>query len=114
MTDLPLASEFPAATRDQWLALVESVLKGADFDRKLVSRTYDGLRIEPLYPKAAGAVTRPGCAGTWRISQRIDHPDPAQRMRSRSPISKAAPTVSFCVTPAGAGARGFGVGVDTL
>ena len=43
MTDLPLAAEFPAASRDQWLELVEGVLKGADFEKKLVCRTYDGL-----------------------------------------------------------------------
>ena len=44
MDDLTLAAEFPPATREQWLTLVETVLKGADFDKKLVSRTYDGLR----------------------------------------------------------------------
>ncbi len=55
MTDLRLASEFPPATRDQWLKLVDGVLKGAPFDRKLVSKTDDGLRIEPLYGRRAAA-----------------------------------------------------------
>ena len=57
MTDdtLPLAAEFPAATQERWRKLTEAALKGADFDKKLVSRTYDGLKIEPLYPRAVGA-----------------------------------------------------------
>jgi hypothetical protein len=29
--DLPLAAEFPAASREQWLALVDKALKGAPF-----------------------------------------------------------------------------------
>src|ERR1700682_680169 len=77
--DLTLGGEFPAATRTQWLELVNGVLKGAPFDKKLVSRTYDGLRIEPPYPRAAGAMPvagrTPGAA--WTLMQRVDHPDPA-------------------------------------
>src|ERR1700688_3051439 len=77
--DLTLGGEFPAATRAQWLKLVDGVLKGAPFDKKLVGRTYDGLRIEPLYPRAAGAMPvagrTPGAA--WTLMQRVDHPDPA-------------------------------------
>jgi methylmalonyl-CoA mutase len=77
--DLPLGAEFPAATREQWLKLVDGALKGAPFDRRLVSRTYDDLPIEPLYPRAAGvkpvAGRSPGTA--WSLMQRVDHPDPA-------------------------------------
>jgi methylmalonyl-CoA mutase len=77
--DLTLGAEFPAATREKWLKLVDGVLKGAPFDKKLVSRTYDGLRIEPLYERAAGAAPVAGRApGTaWALLQRVDHPDPA-------------------------------------
>ena len=39
MEDLNLASDFPQATREQWLERVEGVLKGADFRKKLVART---------------------------------------------------------------------------
>jgi methylmalonyl-CoA mutase len=49
---IPLASDFEAATRDQWLALVDKAIKGADFEKKLVSRTADGIRIEPIYMRA--------------------------------------------------------------
>ncbi len=53
--DLPLAAEFPPTTEADWRKLVEAALKGAAFDKRLVSQTYDGLRVEPLYARAAGA-----------------------------------------------------------
>ncbi len=76
--DLSLAAEFPAATEAQWRKLVEAALKGAPFDKRLVSQTYDGLRVEPLYPRAAGAKPVIGRqpATAWTVMQRIDHPDP--------------------------------------
>lgn len=75
---LPLAAEFPVATQERWRKLTEVALKGADFDRKLVSHTYDGLRIQPLYPRAIGAKPVAGRpAQPWTVMQRIDHPDPA-------------------------------------
>ena len=51
----PLAAEFPPTSHAEWRKLVEAALKGASFDKRLVSRSYDGLRVEPLYPRAAGA-----------------------------------------------------------
>ena len=77
--ELPLAAEFPAATREQWRKLVEGVLKGAAFDKRLVARTYDGLAIQPLYDRKADAQPVAGRApGTpWSIVQRVDHPEPA-------------------------------------
>ena len=64
--DLKLAGEFPAATRDQWLALVDKVLKGAPFDKKLVTTTADGIAIQPLYTAAdvATATDESGFPGT--------------------------------------------------
>jgi methylmalonyl-CoA mutase len=75
--DLAFASEFPAATRPQWLKLVDGVLKGAPFEKRLVARTYDGLGVQPLYSGAADAVPVAGRTGAWAVMQRVDHPDPA-------------------------------------
>jgi methylmalonyl-CoA mutase len=76
--DFPLAAEFPPTTEADWRKLVEVALKGAAFDKRLVSQTYDGLRTEPLYARAAGskpvAGRVPGAA--WTLMQRVDHPDP--------------------------------------
>ncbi len=83
MTDqsepLSLASEFPRTTPEQWRALVDAALKGASFEKRLVSQTYDGLRVDPLYPRAPDAKPVAGRSpgAPWRIMQRIDHPDPA-------------------------------------
>ena len=79
MTDqLPLATEFPPTSQAEWRKLVEAALKGASFEKRLVTQTYDGLRVEPLYPRAVGANPvagrTPGAA--WTIMQRVDHPDP--------------------------------------
>lgn len=88
--DLALAADFPAAGYDQWRALVDKVLKGADFDRKLVSTTYDGIAVRPLYtaadrpdatdqfpgqPDFARGSTAAGPAhGAWEIRQTQAHP----------------------------------------
>lgn len=47
----PLASDFPTPDRDLWVRLVEKALKGGDFEKRMVSHTADGLRIEPLYTR---------------------------------------------------------------
>lgn len=46
MEDRPLADVFEPATRERWRSAVEAALKGADFEKRLVSKTADGLRIE--------------------------------------------------------------------
>jgi methylmalonyl-CoA mutase len=76
---LRLAAEFPAATRAQWLELVERVLKGERFEERLVARTADGLAIEPLYARSADAqrIAARAPGGRWQVMQRVDHPDPA-------------------------------------
>src|SRR5262245_3650937 len=76
--EIPLAAEFPPTNETEWRKLVEIALKGAPFDKRLVTRTYDDLRIEPLYARAAGAKPVAGRlpGSPWRLIQRVDHPDP--------------------------------------
>ena len=76
--DLRLAADFAPATYDDWRKLVDGVLKGAPFE-KLVGKTADGLKIEPIYPRARGAAPVAGrpAAAPWQIMQRIEHPDAA-------------------------------------
>jgi methylmalonyl-CoA mutase len=77
MTDeLPLAAEFPPATREDWLKLVRAALKDRPFER-LIAKTYDGIPIEPLYPRAADAKPLATRHGPWVVQARVDHPDPA-------------------------------------
>jgi methylmalonyl-CoA mutase len=112
MTDaLPLAAEFPRTTQAEWRKLVDAALKGAAFDKRLVTHTYDGLRVEPLYGRAAGAKTVAGRApGTaWALMQRIDHPDPvAASVQALQDLENGA--AGLCLVFAGApAARGYGV-----
>jgi len=51
-SELHLAEGFPAPALKEWRALVDRALKGADFEKRLVSRTADGLAIKPLYTRA--------------------------------------------------------------
>src|SRR2546430_492621 len=77
--ELRLAADFAPATYEDWRKLVDVALKGAPFE-KLVGKTYDGLKIEPIYPRARGATPVAGrpAGWPWQIMQRIDHPDAAQ------------------------------------
>ena len=44
-----LFEEFEAVTRKRWMDLVQEDLKGADFDKKLVWRSYEGFSVQPMY-----------------------------------------------------------------
>jgi methylmalonyl-CoA mutase len=109
--DLTLGAEFPAATREQWLKLVDGVLKGAPFDKKLVSRTYDGLAIAPLYERAttAGVIPARALGAPWQITQRVDHPDPAAaNAQARHDLDNGATGLAL-VFAGSVGAYGFGL-----
>ncbi|GAB2854317.1 methylmalonyl-CoA mutase family protein [Lentzea nigeriaca] len=76
-------NEFPSASREQWRELVDAVLAktGASFD-SLVTRTYDGIELQPLYtlddalPPYALAPAKQG----WDVRQRHAVPDPVALM----------------------------------
>ena len=94
MSKLPETS--PAQSLDsaraaytQWRTAVETELQGAPFDKKLVTRTFEGVSLQPLYTRADGvglshASVQPGSApfargysnsgytaGAWEVSQEI-------------------------------------------
>jgi methylmalonyl-CoA mutase len=111
MIKLALASEFPAATREAWLKLVDGVLKGADFDKRLVGRSYDGLRIEPLAGRRAGAepLIRAGAGRPWKLSQRIDIPDAGKaNAQALDDLMNGADALTLVFADA-PGAHGFGL-----
>ncbi len=90
MTDpLKLASEFPAADYASWRQLAEAGLKGADFNKKLVTQTLDGFAVQPLYTNddqddatrlihqvLSASVDSKDAASGWDIRQLHAHPDP--------------------------------------
>ncbi len=106
---LTLAGEFPPATRQQWQAGVDKVLAGRDadltpedlaarFERTLVTHTYDGIAIQPLYtaddvaatvvdggglpgsaPFVRGSTPAAGAQYGWDVRQRVDVDDEPKR-----------------------------------
>ncbi len=127
-TNLTLAADFPDAAHEQWLKLVDKVLGGAPFEKKLVSRTYDGIALQPLYtreswnaegdpsglpgsaPFTRGGKVLPASMDGWDIRQYLGHPDPAMANKQiLEDLEKGVTSIFLNTTPA----RG-GVNVQTV
>ena len=108
--ELRLAVDFAPASYDDWRKLVDGVLKGAPFE-KLVGKTSDGLRIDPIYRRAIGASPIAGRAAArpWQIMQRIDHPDAkAANAQVLHDLENGATGLTLVFAGAN-GAHGFGL-----
>ena len=108
--ELKLAADFAPATYDDWRKLVDGVLKGAPFE-KLVSKTSDGLQIDPIYRRAKNAAPVAGraAAAAWQILQRIDHPDArAANAQALHDLENGATGLAL-VFAGSNGAHGFGL-----
>jgi len=108
--ELRLAADFAPAGYDDWRKLVDGVLEGSPFE-KLVGKTSDGLRIEPIYPRARDAAPLAGHAAPapWQIMQRIDHPDVAvANAQALHDLENGATGLELDFA-GGPGARGFGI-----
>ncbi len=77
LRDQPLAAVFPQANEDQWRKSVERALKGGSFE-KLVTKTYGGLDIAPLYSQAKqpGSRALRQNPARWAVLARVDLSDP--------------------------------------
>ena len=111
-----LDAGFAAASHEDWRRLVEAALEGASFDEGLVSSSYDGIEMQPVYARAKDAPARPPLAhpGRWDIIQRIEHPDlDAANALIRADLDGGATGVEI-VHAAGANAHGYGLNTETL
>jgi methylmalonyl-CoA mutase len=113
-TDELAFTEFPPASREQWLALVSNVLKGAPFEKRLVSKTYDGIAIAPLYERDGGARAVLGrkARAPWQIVQRIEFPDPAAANAQALHDLENGATGLALVFAGAMGSYGFGLAGD--
>jgi methylmalonyl-CoA mutase len=110
---IDIARLFPPASEAEWRSLLEIALGNRPFE-SLISTTFEGLKIEPLYPRAAEERARAlrQHPGPWKISQRMDHPDPeTAKAVARADLEGGADTLTLTVAPAHA-ARGFGVEIN--
>ena len=112
MTDDPsLAADFPLPSREDWLKLVQTALKGRPLE-KLTARTYDDIPIEPLYGRAASARPIAGRHGPWAVQARVDHPDPAIANAEALHELQNGATGLTLVFAGSAGAYGYGLPGD--
>jgi methylmalonyl-CoA mutase len=73
--------EFPYVPTAEWEAGIRADLKGADYDKKLLWRTDEGITVRPFYraedlPRATGQAR---FTGTWQIAEVSDIPKDAVR-----------------------------------
>lgn len=110
MAGIETAGLFTTADEAEWRRLVERALDGRPFE-SLITATFEGLNITPLYPRAmheGGRALRQK-PGAWTISQRMDHPDPeTANLMARADLDGGADALTLTVSPAFS-ARGFGV-----
>lgn len=74
---LPFATDLAPVCREDWLKLVEGVLKGAPYDKRLITRTAEGLALDALPPRKADAapIAGRGAGLPWIVSARVDQPE---------------------------------------
>ena len=53
--------EFKKPTYEQWQAEVEKALKGGDFHKKMFTKTYEGITLQPIYACIAWRKNSKGC-----------------------------------------------------
>ena len=77
VTPLNIGADFPPVSTGQWEALIQADLKGADYDKRLVWKTEEGIAVRPYYRAAdvSSLDTAPGefpfvrgKAGSWEIA----------------------------------------------
>jgi methylmalonyl-CoA mutase len=104
------ATDLGTHEQQRWHQLVTRALKGAPFE-SLQSTSDEGILLQPLY--AAGhacSIAMRGGGVTWRIAQRVDHPDPLAA-QTQVMAELEGGTQALVLVARGA-AGGFGYGID--
>ncbi len=105
-----LLEEFPPVTTEAWEEAIRNDLKGADYKKKLVWQTEEGLAVKPYYRKqdvaAPDSPHRPPTCnsvapvrrlnGDWRIREEIDAIDPEQaNQAAQRAVAAGAEQIAF-------------------
>ena len=105
-------SIFGHTDQKTWLKLVERALKGKDFQEALVSRTDDGIAIQPLYERRRdyAPLSRQRADLPWTVTQRMDDSDPKRAMAQLSDdLANGASGISLVSSSS---PSAFGIGMD--
>ena len=94
--ELKILDDFPPVSYDTWKPQAVADLKGVPFEKKMITHTYEGIDIQPIYtpeswPSANDPSgfpgSRPYTRGTrplghsldgWDVRQEVLHPEPAE------------------------------------
>lgn len=111
MEDNKLFTEFPPISTEQWEAVINKDLKGADYERKLVWKTIEGFNVKPYYRAEdlehleyldSNPDQKPFTRGkhsnnnVWDIRQDIGEADPVQANAiARNAIERGATALGF-------------------
>jgi methylmalonyl-CoA mutase len=109
------SAPFTPASEAEWRSRAEKVLGKRPFE-SLISTTYEGLKVGPLYSRLKEEHARPlrQHPGPWKIAQQMGHPDPeTANAMARCDIEGGADALTLAVAPAIA-ARGFGVEISGM
>ena len=113
MSTYKIVGNFPPASKEQWLSLVEKSLKGKTAGQ-LCTETEDGIVLDPLYTASehvAPFIAMPDSA--CKIMQRVDIPEPGPANRqAREDLAGGADGLQI-ITTASPAANGFGVKLST-
>jgi len=118
-----LFEEFPPVSTADWMAAIEKDLKGADFEKALIWKGYEGISLKPFYRKEDVETLRDllatspaefpyvrGVSGEgtqWASVQEITEPDPkAANAKAKDALGKGADAVAFKTDPVPGGVLG--------
>ncbi len=84
-----LFAGFPPVTTEAWEAQIQIDLKGADYEKKLIWNTYEGIPVRPYYREEnTKAAVIPGMPDNWEIRQDIEEESIAEINALACEISK--------------------------
>ncbi|MBN2727639.1 MAG: methylmalonyl-CoA mutase small subunit [Bacteroidales bacterium] len=110
MSDNLLFHEFPPISSSEWKEKINADLKGADFEKKLVWKTEEGLKVQPYYRQEdlenLSVNTAPGAFpfvrgneaeyNNWQIIQQINSPSLEEaNKRAVQAVDRGAEGLSF-------------------
>ncbi|MDR1681640.1 MAG: methylmalonyl-CoA mutase subunit beta [Prevotellaceae bacterium] len=105
----PLFSEFPPVSTEQWETVIQKDLKGADYAKKLIWKTPEGIPVRPYYraedlPKKA-PVQSSKENNNWLIRQDFDaRQDLAEANRDAlEALNRGVESIGFLIPPEGLG-----------
>ena len=114
ITGESLLEEFPPVSTEQWEQVIEKDLKGADYAKKLLWKTDDGITVKPYYRREdlrgipfldAGAGEFPYVRGNqsvggWRIREEVESADlPEANRLAREALAAGAEEIAFQDAP---------------